>query len=193
MTQKPAGMGHNRGPTFDPGYAWRKQCWSTARAELLPKLPIEILRGRVHRAQELGLPYRTYASVRAGTGRDVIGFLFSTNALRMIRQYQDMPAQIADRLDGVLHTDRVALAQHPIQPAFFEDVAQIDRAYCAPHVQASWSDMRDHMRAILVQQNQPADGFLLIGDTAFEREWAVAGKTAGYLPAQSYFAPPQEG
>ncbi|TMV67455.1 hypothetical protein FGG78_32035, partial [Thioclava sp. BHET1] len=64
------GPGHNGGPTMEPGFGWRKHCWSKARQDLLPHLPIEILRNRVRRAKELGLEYRTYASVRAATGHD---------------------------------------------------------------------------------------------------------------------------
>ncbi len=59
--------GHNGGPTLEPGGAWRRHCWRKARADLLPHLPIEVLRTRVRRAGELGLDYRTYASVRAAT------------------------------------------------------------------------------------------------------------------------------
>ncbi len=77
------GLGHNGGPTMEPGYGWRLHCWKKARADLLPHLPIEVLRTRVKRAAELGLEYRTYASVRAATGHDVVAFLFSSNALRV--------------------------------------------------------------------------------------------------------------
>jgi hypothetical protein len=43
----------------------------------LPSLPLEIVRVRVARAKRLGLPYRTYATIRATSGRDIVAFLFS--------------------------------------------------------------------------------------------------------------------
>ena len=50
-----SGIGHNGGPTMEPGYGWRKHSWTKAREALLPKLPIEVVRRRVARAAELGL------------------------------------------------------------------------------------------------------------------------------------------
>ncbi len=76
-------IGHNGGPGVEDGASWRRHCWAKARADLLPTLPIEVLRGRVRRARELGLEYKTYAGVRASTGHDVVAFLFSSNALRL--------------------------------------------------------------------------------------------------------------
>lgn len=76
-------IGHNNGPTMEAGASWRRHCWTTARQALLPTLPVEVVRTRVRRAKELGLDYRTYASVRAQTGHDVVAFLFSSNALRV--------------------------------------------------------------------------------------------------------------
>ena len=67
-----AEIGHNRAPSVDEGQSWRLHCWRQARAALLPCLPIEVLRTRVKRAADLGLDYRTYASVRAATGHDVV-------------------------------------------------------------------------------------------------------------------------
>ena len=77
------GLGHNKGPTMEPGAGWRRYAWKRARTELLPKLPLEVVRMRVRRARELGLDYKTYAGVRATTGRDLVAFLFSSNALRL--------------------------------------------------------------------------------------------------------------
>ena len=60
-----SGIGHNGGPSVGSGASWRAQCWRVARADLLPRLPLEVVRLRVKRAQEIGLAYRTYAGVRA--------------------------------------------------------------------------------------------------------------------------------
>jgi hypothetical protein len=63
-----SGIGHNGGPTMEAGYGFRKVAWKKARASLLPTLPLEIVRVRVARAKRLGLPYRTYATIRATSG-----------------------------------------------------------------------------------------------------------------------------
>jgi 3,4-dihydroxy 2-butanone 4-phosphate synthase / GTP cyclohydrolase II len=93
-----AGIGHNKGPTMEAGYSWRKHSWTKARENLLPTLPIEVVRLRVKRAKALGLPYKTYASVRASSGHDVIGFLFSSNALDLLRAQDRLAADRALRI-----------------------------------------------------------------------------------------------
>ena len=62
---------------------WRHHCWTKARRELLPEMPLEVVRYRMKRAAELGLDYRTYAGVRASTGRDIVAILFSIPALSL--------------------------------------------------------------------------------------------------------------
>ncbi len=65
--------------------------------------------------------------------------------------------------------------------------APLDAEFPAPAIWASWSDMRDHLKAVLRQHGRPADRFLLVGDTTTERSWAEAAQTAGYMTAQDYF------
>ena len=48
------GIGHNQGPTMEQGGAWRSYAWGRARKELLPRMPIEIVRRRVRRPEGLG-------------------------------------------------------------------------------------------------------------------------------------------
>ena len=74
--QPMSGIGHNGGPSMEPGHGFRKVAWTKARQSLLPSLPLEIVRVRVARAKRLGLPYRTYATIRASSGRDIVAFLF---------------------------------------------------------------------------------------------------------------------
>ena len=77
-----SGIGHNKGPTREKGAGWRRVAWKKSREALLPKLPLEVVRMRVRRARELGLDYKSYAGFRAANGRDIVAFLFSSNALR---------------------------------------------------------------------------------------------------------------
>ena len=108
-------LGHNQGPTMDRGRGWRRYAWTRARAELLPKMPIEVVRRRVKRARELGLDYKAYAGIRASTGRDVIALLFSDNALRLMRDARIAPAR-ARKLDAVRQAACLALVHPPHDP-----------------------------------------------------------------------------
>lgn len=187
MADKPLhGIGHNNGPSMERGFAYRRHLWTKARKDLVPTLPLFVLKMRVNRAKELGLDYTTYAGVRASTGRDVIGFLFSSNALRMKTVTLDEPH--ARALDQIKDAGKVAMIHRPLVA---DDVAArnitLDAAYSAPAFNQSWTMMRDQVRGALLDQKLPRDGVLVIGDTTLEREWADAGKTAGYLPADRYF------
>ncbi|PUB18794.1 hypothetical protein [Yoonia sediminilitoris] len=181
-----AGIGHNSGRVDEPGQSWRKHVWTKARKDLLPTLPIEIVRRRVKRAAELGLPYRTYAGIRASNGHDLIGFLFSSNALRVLRAGQKMPQDRADKMHMLRDVRRVGAAQSPLRPAQLALMSGIDDAIIAPRFTDSWSAMRETIRS---QLPAPADRFVVVGDTAFEREWSEAAAMAGYLVADEYFAP----
>ena len=184
------GIGHNNGPSLEEGTSWRAHCWRRARESLLPTLPIEVVRLRVARARELGLPYRTYAGIRASTGHDVIGFLFSSNALRLLHPTDALPHDRRTRLEGLVGCDRVALAQPPLDPAKVLSLAPLDAAFAAPRFTASWPVMRDRLRTILAERRHPSDGYVLIGETAQERDWCEAGRLAGYLAGDRFFAPP---
>ncbi len=179
------GPGHNNGPTMEPGATWRRTAWAKARADLLPVLPIEVVRLQVRRARDLGLSYKTYASVRASTGHDLIGFLFSSNALGMVRVARLDPAR-ANKLAGV-GAARVTLVHRPLCPADVARIDVIDSAHVAPDFTQSWAAMRDTLRDVIRAEGQPAERYLLIGETVFERDWSVAIKTAGFLSGERYF------
>ena len=104
-------LGHNNGPTMASGIGFRKHCWTRARADLLPKLPIEVIRRRVKRAGELGLDYKSYASIRAASGHDVVAFLFSSNALRLLKANGGLPADRTDKLAALQHCGRLVAVQ----------------------------------------------------------------------------------
>lgn len=182
------GLGHNNGPTMEGGAAFRRFAWKKARADLLPTLPIEIVRRRVSRAKELGLPYKTYASVRASTGCDVVGFLFSSNALRVMRQQDRLPQDRADQLSQLKDALCVGLAHRPLNPEDLARIAALDAAEAAPDLTAPWSEIRRRVQTPIRSARLPLDGVLVIGDTALEREWSEAAKLAGFLTAERYFS-----
>lgn len=180
-----AGIGHDGGPALQ-GVAWRTHCWRKARDRLLPTLPVEVVRLRVRRAAELGLDYKTYAGVRACTGHDLVAFLFSSNALRVLRAGDSLPADRALRLTGIYGAGRIGLATPPLTPAGLQAAAPpLDAAFAAPLALGGFADARTRLRAAL--GGLPGDAVLLIGDHALEAEWCAAGRLAGYLPAARYF------
>jgi len=184
-----AQIGHNKGPTLATGNGWQTHCWRRARQQLLPTLPIEVVRLRLKRAAEIGLDYKTYASIRATTGQDVIALLFSTNALRMLKPGAQLPADRRDRLAAVTGTGRGALTLSPVTPEdLLKAVPTIDHAAPAPQPFAAWPQTRQAVQALLAQGKWPADRVVLIGDTMPEGDWVPAARLAWYVPADRYFA-----
>ena len=187
MAEVFAGLGHNLGPTMEAGASWRKHCWVQARESLLPHLPIEVLRGRIRRAKELGLDYKTYASVRAASGHDVVAFLFSSNALRLLKAGSALPEDRAEKLASLMDCGRLAAVSRPLTPEGALQAAQgaLQAAFPAPGAMASFAESAALIRA--ARAGLPGDRVLLVGDMALEQNWCAAGRLAGYVPAARYF------
>jgi len=186
------GIGHNKGPTMEAGRSWRKYCWTKARAELLPTLPIEILRHRVRRSKELGLDYKSYASIRAATGHDVVAFLFSSNALRVFAKSPDMPTDRLQKLADVTDCHRSVAVHRPLPPnALMNNLPNqiLDRAFKAPSFADTWGQTRDQILNQIHADHLPRDGVVIVGDTSQERAWVAAARLAGYVRADQFFAP----
>lgn len=187
-----SGIGHNNGPAMDRGVSYRRHIWSRARASLIgARMPIEVLRLRVARAKALGLPYKTYASIRAASGHDVVAFLFSGNALGLTPSRAVMPNPEAARLRALAGTAaRVAAVYAPAHPqavaAAHTDV--LEAATPAPAFTAGWAETRARIGAAVRAAGVCADGVVLVPATAVERDWALAGKLGGIVPASVFFA-----
>lgn len=181
-------IGHNNGPTMEKGRAWRRYAWTRARAELLPTLPLEVVRLRVKRARELGLDYKAYASIRAASGHDVVALLFSSNALRLGPNAVVLPADRADRIAALRACGRLAILHAPTPPEAFAHANPVfEAAGPAPLFTDGWAAMRSAVQRLTANRGLPGDRVVLIGETSFEREWFQAGGLAGYLPADRYF------
>lgn len=178
-------IGHNRGPALHGGGGWKTHCWRAAREALLPTLPIEVVRLRVKRARELGLPYKTYAGIRAQTGHDVVAFLFSSNALQTGPLSPMLPAPMAAKLAGLTDVARIGLASVPLSPSALARNPELDSAHPAPHALASFPMTARTLRAAL--GTLPADRVVLVGFGALERDWCAAGRLAAFLPGVQYF------
>lgn len=182
-----AEIGHNRGPSLDAGHGFRKVAWTHARAALLPSLPLEVVRLRVKRAERLGLPYKAYATIRAVSGRDIVGFLFSDNALEM-RGRAVIPAAERARLDALEGAARRLAAIHlPVDPVAVLQGGGLEAAGRAPGLDTSWSQMRAGLRQIARNGAVPVDGLIVVTATALERGWCDAAGLGGSVPRETVF------
>ena len=186
-------MGHNRGPWLDEGVSWRKHCWTEARRALLPTLPLEVVRLRVQRARDVGLDYRTYATVRATSGHDVVALLFSSNALRLFAPLPALSPGRAEKLTLVRGCERLAAVHPPLVPGQVVALSTplLHAATIAPAAAASWRFTRDALHGFLQGRGLPRDGVVVIGDTDAERGWVAAAALAGYVGAARYFDAPE--
>jgi hypothetical protein len=184
-------IGHNGGPSMVKGDSWARHCWTQARAELLPTLPLEIIRIRVARAQAIGLEYKTYASIRATTGRDIVAFLYSSESLRVRPVTLDLPLDRAAKLQAQ-DCDKLLFAAKDIgaNRAVIRFADQgVDLAGVAPAPQAlgTWAAARAAVRAALDPLKLAGDAVVLVGEGTLQKGWAEAGRLAAFLPGERFF------
>ena len=191
MTER-AKIGHNNGPTL-VGSGWRKHCWGKARAELMPRLPIEIIRRRIVRAKELGLDYKSYASIRASSGHDVVAFLFSSNALRAFKASTPMPPDRVTKIAALERCGRLVAVQKPLTPQKMHEIAEIsgvelDTLVVAPNLRNNWHESREMLLSALAPAKIPKDRVVAIGETMLEQEWCAIAGLGGSISAERFFA-----
>lgn len=179
-------IGHNRGPALSGGGGWNSHCWRVSRQALLPTLPLEVVRLRVKRARDLGLPYKTYAGIRAQTGHDIVAFLFSSNALRATLLSPGIAPERAARLAALTEVARIGLAVAPLAPAALSVNPELDDCQPAPYALGRFADIARHLRQAMGRL--PSDRVLLVGEGALERDWCAAGRLAGWIAAEHYFS-----
>lgn len=179
-------IGHNRGLSLAGGGGWNTHCWRVAREALLPNLPIEVVRLRVKRARDLGLPYKTYAGIRAQTGHDVVAFLFSSNGLGVSLIAKAPAAEVEKKLESLISVERIGLASAPLSAEALARVSGLDQAFAAPYALAPFQQAARALRAALGKT--PADRVVLIGQGDLERDWVAAGRLAAWVAAERYFS-----
>ncbi|HET7409625.1 MAG TPA: hypothetical protein VFJ13_05450 [Paracoccaceae bacterium] len=188
------GIGHNEGPPLERGRSWRAHCWRQARLDLLPKLPIEVIRRRMARARQLGLAYPQYASILLGTGRDIVAFLFTADGLGLrLERELGMPQQVARKLVGLQGCDRLLFVETgadlaALGQALAERRIPFAALTAAPQPGADHGEGRAAIRAVLDPRRLPGDAVVMVGTAPHERAWADAARLAGFLPADAYFA-----
>lgn len=184
------GLGHNQGPSMERGRVWRTYQWKKARAAAMPKtMPLMVVKMHVARARQLGLDYATYAAVRKASGRDIMGLLFSSNALRIVRaEAPAMPLDRSEAVGAVKGARKLALVHRPLHASAIKAGNPVlDDVAVAPKFTDSWSEMKAHIGGFVNGADLLGDQVLIIGDTALERDWAAGARAAGYLEAQQYF------
>lgn len=189
------GIGHNQGPPLDGGFSWRRHVWTKARKQLMPRLPLEVVRRRVRRATELGLQYPAYASILLGTGRDIVGFLFTCDALGLrLERGIDLPETVADKLHALERCDRLLGVPKDASPELLSQrlaaMHRIDFSGTAvmPVDDCPLPEGRAALQAALKPLKLPPDAVVMIGTRAQERAWADAARLAQFMPADRYFA-----
>ncbi len=188
-------IGHNQGPPLELGRGWQRYAWKRARAGLLGnKVPLQIVRLRVKRAQELGLSYPQYASILMGTGRDITAFLFTVDGLQLrLRRELEMPEKVSEKLQGLGKCDLLAFAPSGENAEDFRmelsDIAGVPfvnaTAELAPS--ANWAEAKLAVRAALDPIKLPGNAVVMIGTRKVEETWATAGKIARFIPSAEYF------
>ena len=195
---RPPGIGHNSGQRRGTG--WERYCWRRARAELLgPRLPVEVIRLRVARARALGLAYPRYAAILAGSGRDIVGFLFTVRGLQLrLERRLRLPEAVRARLQMIESADLSAFAPsgEPAE-AFREELSEAVAVAFAgagpePEPPVTWARARRAVRAVLDPLGLPGDAVVLIGEGPHEAAIAPAGNLARFIPSAEYFAPPAD-
>ena len=179
-------IGHNHGPSMETGTSWRKHCWTKARKDLLKTLPIEILRVRVARAAALGLNYKSYASIRAASGHDVIAFLFSSNALRVFPKDKAIQNDRIFKIENIENASRLVALQGNLK-ALPHSAPLFDASFAAPNFSHTWGETREIILRQVHQKKLPRDGVVVVGDTSHERAWSEAARLAGYVSADQFF------
>lgn len=194
-------IGHNKGPALEAGFGWRKHCWTQARRDLVgTKVPLEIVRIRVKRAKALGLSYPQYASVLLGSGRDIVGFLFTVDGLQLrLRKRLEIPSEVNSKLTRIEACQLLSLAPSGENPdAFLVELNAVSDApfvssAAEPKPDGSWSESQRAIREALMPMKLPPKAVVMIGARESEAAWANAGKLAKFIPSDQFFEQPVAG
>lgn len=186
MNDQSHGIGHNNGPAMDAGRTWRVHAWRRAKADMgAARLSPATVRRHVARARELGLSYREYAAIHTSAGRDVCGFLFSSNALDLAFNRHRVSQPKAEKLAAIRHALRIAMVHAPLSPADVAEAnAMLDAVHRAPRFLTAFPQMKEALAA--AQGKLPANGLVVVG-TGMEAEWVTAGRLGAFVPAERFF------
>lgn len=188
------GIGHNQGPPLQAEVSWRRYAWKKARQSLMPRLPLEVVRRRVKRARDLGLEYPVYASILLGTGRDILGFLFTCKSLGdHVAREGRLPGGVVRKIETLHDVHTMLAVESGINALEVVDSVRRNNAVVfssstsLPPYDQHWHQGRDAILRALTPMSLPSDAVVMIGAHKTEREWADAARLARFLPADRYF------
>jgi hypothetical protein len=101
---------------------------------------------RVRRARNLGIDYKVYAGICAATCRDIVALIFSSSALRLLRETAKVDAERAEKIRKTIDMQSFALMHLHHHPA---TVKKLIRPFCAPRLRRSDPDMGRNTRVYL--------------------------------------------
>ncbi len=140
-------------------------------------------------------PYPQYASNLLGTGRDIVGLLFTCDALGLrLERDGRLPGPVAAKLGSLIRCERLLGTEAPVDPVAL--AARITREYgigfsSIAHLPGRpagpWAEGRDAIHAALAPLKLPADAVVMIGARAHQRGWADAARLAKFMPAEQFF------
>ena len=113
--------------------------------------------------------------------------MFSSNALDVMRRGQAVPGEKVARLDGLVGAKTIALTHYPVSADQVSPPADV--AADAPRPLAQWATTRAALGEVFSDTGTPSSRVVLVTDLSMEREWVSAGRMAGALSTESFFAP----
>jgi hypothetical protein len=111
ISPKPIAIGHNGGPPLD--MSWTAWNWRRAHAEAWKSPGREIVLMRLRRAEQLGLDYRSYASVLLDRGTRLCGIVVMTSSPLLQRA-----EQISAKLTSLKDCSVIVSGDHPVLEGF---------------------------------------------------------------------------
>ncbi|MEM9735409.1 MAG: hypothetical protein AAF908_02245, partial [Pseudomonadota bacterium] len=133
--------------------------------------------------------YPAYASILLGSGRDIVGFLFTAEAIGLRLQRGEIDAGAGLKLQSLTEVKRFLMTAAEQNPIAVGEVLALHRIEMAGMgaVPERDADAFPAIRAILDPAKLPGDAVVMIGTAARERDWAEAARLAKFLPASAYF------
>ena len=181
------GIGHNQGPSLLAG-SWSGQCWKRARRQVWDNPPIEVIRSRKRRAEELGLSYKQYAGILLDKGVRTEAMVF---ALTEMPARPSVLAHVSAKLKTLRRCTGLAASAGP--PGLIEDVDNRAggvfadwAAYPITEIPSTKALLQPVLDMLGRQVLQPS-ATVMVGDG--NRAWQIgqSARLARVFPAAAYF------
>ena len=129
-----------------------------------------------------------------GTGRDIVGFLFTVDGLQLkLRRKLEMPHDVQMKLQGIEGSDLISFAHSGEDPRIYRnelvDISGVPFVSSSPEPDscANWKAAHKAVRTAFDPLKLPSDAVVMIGAGKVEKRWAAAGNIARFIPTADYF------